>query len=172
MLLRHTGVRREEAVEVAQDDLGFTQVVDGAKVPSLHIAPAKTDTARTVALHREAIEALVALVNSHRQIYGEVPIATRKDHYEATILPPRRYLFQNEHDGAFTVPDVHSLAEQISAFVDDYNSFAETAGRSKIQYCDPTTSDASSPPTSSIATCRSSRVRQLLGHTNIATTAI
>lgn len=171
VLLRHTGIRREEAIEVAQDDLGFA-MIDGAKVPSLYVGPSKTDTSRTVALHPEAIEALVDLIQSHSEMYGEVPIAIRKDHYERVTLPPRRYLFQNFHDGAFSVPDVQIFAEWIDSFILDYNVIARDTGQATLRPMRPhdfrrifatDLLDKDVPIES---------VRQLLGHANIATTAV
>lgn len=169
--LRHTGVRIEEAVEIAQDDLGFAQI-DGANVPCLTVGPAKTDTVRTIALHRDAIEALVDLVRSHNRLFGEVPIATRKDHYERMSLPPRRYLFQSLHEGSFLVPAHEAFLTAIKSFIADYNTMAHATGKPTLKPMRPhdfrrifatDLLDKEVPIES---------VRHLLGHTNIATTAI
>jgi integrase len=102
-VLRHTGIRIEEASETCKERIEF-ETYNGVDVPLLVIAPSKFGTTRRVALHPEAANAIAALLDHYKVLYpgGEIPVAVRFDDKENKQSPNAHYLFQHSRHGVPT----------------------------------------------------------------------
>ncbi|MHB2022752.1 MAG: tyrosine-type recombinase/integrase, partial [Mycobacteriales bacterium] len=101
-VLRHTGVRAEELLEISHHSLLQYRLPDtGEVVPLLQIAPSKTDTERLLVVSPELADVLSAVIGRVRGPDGTVPLIRARDRHELVWLPPAPLLFQR-HVGSET----------------------------------------------------------------------
>ncbi|MGH3949909.1 MAG: tyrosine-type recombinase/integrase, partial [Pseudonocardiaceae bacterium] len=94
-VLRHTGIRAEELLELSHHSLvQYRLPSTGELVPLLQIAPSKTDTERLLVVSPELAEVLSAVIRRLRQPDGSVPLVSAYDHHERVWLAPAPLLFQ------------------------------------------------------------------------------
>lgn len=93
-VLRLTGVRVEELLELTHLGLHQHTMPDGQRVLLLQIAPSKRDRERVLPVCPELAHVLAAVVRRIRQPDGSVPIVQRYDPLEKTLSKPLPYLFQ------------------------------------------------------------------------------
>ncbi|WP_329082415.1 site-specific integrase [Streptosporangium sp. NBC_01469] len=94
-ILRHTGIRIEEMLEIGHQSI--TQYVTpgtGELVPLLHIAPSKTDQERLLVVDLELADVLAMIVSRVRDDTGTVPLVSIYDLHEKIWTPPMPILFQ------------------------------------------------------------------------------
>lgn len=93
-VLRLTGVRGEELLELTH--LGLRQYVrrDGEQTPLLQISPSKTDRERVIPMSPELVHVLARILRRIRGPAGTVPLVQRYDAYERVFSEPLPYLFQ------------------------------------------------------------------------------
>lgn len=93
-LLRLTGIRCEELLELTH--LGLRQYVrrDGEVTPLLQISPSKTDRERVIPMSPELVHVLARILRRIKGPDGRVPLVQRYDHYERVYSEPMPYLFQ------------------------------------------------------------------------------
>ena len=94
-VLRHTGVRVEELLELSHHSLiQYRLPSTGELVPLLQIAPSKTDTERLLVVGPELADVLSAVICRVRGADGAVPLVCARDSHELVWLPPSPLLFQ------------------------------------------------------------------------------
>lgn len=99
-VLRHTGIRSEELLEISHHSLvQYRLPQTGEVVPLLQIAPSKTDTERMLVVSPELAEVLSAVVSRVRGPDGTVPLVRAFDSHERIWLPPTPRLFQHRVAG-------------------------------------------------------------------------
>lgn len=91
-VLRHTGVRVEELLEITQLGVVSYKLPDtGETVPMLQIVPSKTNEERLLLGSPELASVLASLITRLRtRNHGTIPLTARYDHHEHTTGPPRR----------------------------------------------------------------------------------
>lgn len=97
-VLRHTGVRVEELVELTHLSIRQYRRPDGTILPLLQIAPGKTDEERIVPCSPELTATLARLI-TFVSLDGAVPLCTRRDIHELTFSAPMPFLFQLREAG-------------------------------------------------------------------------
>ena len=94
-VLRHTGVRVEELLELSHHSLvQYRLPSTGELVPLLQIAPSKTDAERLLVVSPELADVLSAIICRIRRADGTVPLVRARDSHELVWLPPAPLLFQ------------------------------------------------------------------------------
>ncbi|WP_261562503.1 MULTISPECIES: site-specific integrase [Frankia] len=94
-ILRHTGIRAEELLELTHHSFVQYQLpTTGELVPLLQIAPSKTDTERLLLVSPELADVLSAVICRVRDTTGAVPLVPSYDIHERLWLPPMPLLFQ------------------------------------------------------------------------------
>ena len=94
-VLRHTGIRAEELLELSHHSLiQYRLPGTGELVPLLQIAPSKTDTERLLVVSPELADVLSAIISRIRDASGAVPLVRGRDRHERTWMPPAPLLFQ------------------------------------------------------------------------------
>jgi integrase len=94
-VLRHTGVRIEEMLELTHRSLAaYTLPSSGEVIPLLQITPSKTDRERLLVVGPELAEVLAAVIHRVRAGRPQLPLVTRYDGAERLHSPPLPFLFQ------------------------------------------------------------------------------
>ncbi|MFI5822907.1 tyrosine-type recombinase/integrase [Streptomyces rishiriensis] len=94
-ILRHTGIRLEELLEIGHHSIiSYKLPTTGEVVPLLQIAPSKTDQERLLLVTPELADVLSAVVARVRRRDGRVPDIPFYDSHERTWNPPQPLLFQ------------------------------------------------------------------------------
>jgi len=95
-VLRHTGVRLEELLELTHLAVVHHRLDDtGEIVPLLQILPSKTDKERLLVVSPELASVLATIINRLRAIGdGAIPVIPRWDRHERVYAPALPYLFQ------------------------------------------------------------------------------
>ena len=93
-VLRRTGVRVEELLELTHLSLRQYQAPDGDMVPLLQISPSKTDTERVIPADPELVAVLARVIRRIKDDGRRVPLLTRYDTCERVFGPPLPHLFQ------------------------------------------------------------------------------
>jgi integrase len=111
-VLRHTGIRIEEAVELTHHSFtAYRLPSTGELVPLLQIAPSKTDRERLLVVSPELAEVLTAIIFRVRGGKAALPLTPRYDWRERLTSAPMPYLFQRRI-GPYhrVIPDRHVQA--------------------------------------------------------------
>ncbi|MFE6974325.1 tyrosine-type recombinase/integrase [Streptomyces sp. NPDC057682] len=99
-ILRHTGIRIEELLELGHHSIvSYRLPTTGQTVPLLQIAPSKTDQERLVLVTPDLADVLSTVVSRVRGSDGRVPVLRSYDHYERVWNPPMPLLFQDRSGG-------------------------------------------------------------------------
>lgn len=93
-VLRLTGVRSEELLELTHLSIHRYTMPDGQPVLLLQIAPSKRDRERVLPICPELSHVLAEIVARIRNRDGAVPVVQRFDPLEKTLSAPLPYLFQ------------------------------------------------------------------------------
>ncbi|MGB9303946.1 MAG: site-specific integrase [Mycobacterium sp.] len=94
-VLRHTGIRIEELLELSHHGLiQYRLPTTGELVPLLQIAPSKTDAERLLVVSPELADVLSAIICRVRGPDGPIPLVCARDRHELVWLPPSPLLFQ------------------------------------------------------------------------------
>ena len=94
-VLRHTGVRIEELLELTHRGfVAYTLPSTGEVVPLLQIVPSKTDRERLLVVSPELAEVLTAVIARGRGDNEHLPMVSRYDGTERLHSPPLPFLFQ------------------------------------------------------------------------------
>jgi len=95
-VLRHTGVRIEELLELTHHAIvQYRLPTTGELVPLLQVAPSKTDTERLLLVSPELADVLAAIVARVRGRDGAITLVASYDPLEKTWRPPLPLLFQH-----------------------------------------------------------------------------
>jgi site-specific recombinase XerD len=100
-VLRHTGVRVEELLEITHLGLVSYKLPDtGETVPMLQIVPSKSNEERLLLVGPELASVLATVITRLRHDNdGTVPLTTRYDSTEHVVGPPLPHLFQHKPNG-------------------------------------------------------------------------
>jgi hypothetical protein len=94
-VLRRTGARVEELLELTHLSVRQYQAPTGEMVPLLQISPSKTDQERVIPADPELVAVLARIIRRIKNNDGRVPLLSRYDTYERTFGPPLPHLFQH-----------------------------------------------------------------------------
>jgi integrase len=99
-VLRHTGIRVEELLELSHHAVTEYRLPStGELVPLLQIAPSKTDTERLILISPELADVLSAIICRLRGPSGAIPSVPSYDCHEKAWNPPMPLLFQRPAGG-------------------------------------------------------------------------
>lgn len=94
-VLRRTGVRIEELLELTHVGLRQYQAPTGEMVPLLQISPSKTDAERVIPADPDLVAVLARIIRRIKDGEGRVPLVHRFDEHEQIFGPPLPHLFQH-----------------------------------------------------------------------------
>jgi site-specific recombinase XerD len=120
-VLRHTGVRIEELLEVTHLALISYRLPDtGEVVPMLQIVPSKSNEERLLLVGPELASVLATIISRLRGLNGgSIPLTRRYDGHEHTVGPALPHLFQHKRHGwKWAVPSpatIYKLLDQVLA---------------------------------------------------------
>jgi hypothetical protein len=114
-VLRHTGIRIEEMLELSHHSiLQYRLPTTGEVVPLLQIAPSKTDEERVLLVTPELADVLSAIVCRIRGAGGVVPLVVSYDAAERVWNPPMPLLFQWRVNGEDHVLSVNTIRKALN----------------------------------------------------------
>jgi hypothetical protein len=97
-VLRHTGIRIEELLELSHHSLvQYRLPGTGELIPLLQIAPSKTDAERLLLISPDLADVIATIICRIRTPSGAVPLVAAYDRHERRWLPPAPLLFQRRH---------------------------------------------------------------------------
>jgi integrase len=97
-VLRHTGIRVEELLELSHHSLvQYRLPTTGELIPLLQIAPSKTDAERLMVVSPELADVLSAIIVRLRNDTGAVPLVRARDAHERRWSEAAPLLFQRRH---------------------------------------------------------------------------
>ena len=95
-VLRHSGVRVEELLELTHLSVRQYQRPNGEVIALLVIAPSKTDRERVIPMSAELFAVIAAIVRRHTQGGRVIPLIQRYDQHERRMSEPMPFLFQRQ----------------------------------------------------------------------------
>jgi len=96
-VLRRTGVRIEELLELTHLSLRQYQAPTAEMVPLLQISPSKTDRERVMPADPDLVAVLARILRRIKAPDGHVPLLSRYDCHERSFGPPLPHLFQRPY---------------------------------------------------------------------------
>ena len=114
-VLRHSGVRCEELLEITHLSIRRYHTPDGETMPLLQVSPSKTDMERVIPISPELSRVLARIISRLRAEAATVPLAVRYDYHEREASPPLPFLFQRptvSRPRVFTPKMVYSLPDR------------------------------------------------------------
>ena len=112
-ILRHTGIRIEELLELTHLSIKQYRKPDGTVIPLLQIAPSKTDQERIFPCSPELTTTLARLVD-FVSIDGRVPLCCRIDTQERQVSAPLPHLVQIRESGRSRVINQSTVRKWLS----------------------------------------------------------
>ncbi|MFC7596977.1 tyrosine-type recombinase/integrase [Terrabacter sp. GCM10028922] len=94
-VLRHTGLRIEELLELTHLSVRPLRKQNGDIVPLLQVAPSKTDEERILPMSPALTKAVSDIISRHQAAHGTVPLLRRLDRSEREFSAPLPFLFQH-----------------------------------------------------------------------------
>ncbi|MGW0248358.1 tyrosine-type recombinase/integrase, partial [Nocardia goodfellowii] len=94
-VLRHSGIRVEELVELAHTSIRQYQRPSGEIIALLVIAPSKADRERVIPMSAELFHVIARIV-MRQTLQGPIPALARYDGHERVWTSPMPYLFQRQ----------------------------------------------------------------------------
>jgi len=98
-ILRLTGLRIEELMELSHLSIRHYRTADDQLVVLLQVAPSKSDRERVLPVCPELVHALAVVVSRARGDHGRVPTIRRYDRSEHELSPPLPFLLQRVRGG-------------------------------------------------------------------------
>ncbi|MBF9132746.1 tyrosine-type recombinase/integrase [Plantactinospora sp. S1510] len=95
-VLRHTGVRIEELLEVTQLSIRQYRRPNGEAIGLLVIAPSKTDRERVIPMTADLLSVIAAIIRRHTAGGAPIPCISRYDPHDKTHSSPMPFLFQRQ----------------------------------------------------------------------------
>ena len=118
-VLRHTGIRSEELLELTHLSIRRYTQPDGEVMPQLHVAPSKTDAERVLPVSPELASVLAHIITRISDCDGVVPLVARYDGPERRWLPAQPHLFQRRFGGKPAVINPTVLRNLLTRLADD-----------------------------------------------------
>jgi integrase len=94
-ILRHSGLRVEELIELTHLSLRQYQRPNGEVIALLVVAPSKTDRERVIPMSAELFHIIATIIRRHLA-HGPIPLLLRYDAAERVWTAPMPYLFQRQ----------------------------------------------------------------------------
>jgi hypothetical protein len=117
-VLRHTGIRVEELLELSHHSLvQYRLPGTGELVPLLQITPSKTDAERLLLVSPDLADVLAAIISRVRAPSGAIPLVAAYDHHERRWLPPAPLLFQRRFRGYDQAINVWTARKMLDAAI-------------------------------------------------------
>jgi hypothetical protein len=115
-VLRHTGVRIEELLELTHLALiSYTLPDTGEAVPMLQIVPSKANEERLLLVSPELASVLASIITRLRKENGgAVPLTARYDGHERVTGPPLPHLFQHRHGAPWAVMNPSTIKKLLT----------------------------------------------------------
>ncbi|HXH80287.1 tyrosine-type recombinase/integrase [Nocardioides sp.] len=113
-VLRHTGIRVEELVEITHTSLIPYDRPNGEVIPLLVIAPSKTDRERVIPCSPELFHVL-ALIISRQTLNGPISVIPRYDTHEKVMTDPLPFIFQRQTGGIRRVTSPGTVLDALKA---------------------------------------------------------
>lgn len=117
-VLRLTGIRCEELLELTHLSIRQYRQPDGQLTLLLQIAPSKTDQERVIPVVPELAHALARIVARVKDDTGKIPLLERYDPHQRELSPPLPHLFQRRRSGGTTMFSAVGLREVLNRAVD------------------------------------------------------
>lgn len=120
-VLRQTGLRIEEALELTHLSLRRYTQPSGETVPLLQVSPSKTDTERVLPVAPELAAVLARIVRRIKVGADSVPLVVRYDGYEHAFGPPLPHLFQRRigaRPAVMSTSHVHAVLTALAQHAD------------------------------------------------------
>ncbi|MEU8251063.1 site-specific integrase [Nonomuraea sp. NPDC048916] len=95
-VLRHSGIRIEELLELTHLSIRQYQRPNGEVIALLVIAPSKTDRERVIPMSAELFAVIAAIVRRHTDGGRAIPLIQRYDQHERRMSEPMPFLFQRQ----------------------------------------------------------------------------
>jgi hypothetical protein len=95
-VLRHTGIRIEEALELTHLNIRQYQRPNGEIIALLVIAPSKSDRERVIPMSAELFSVVAAIIRRHTRGGQAIPLLSRYDPHERQASPAMPFLFQRK----------------------------------------------------------------------------
>ena len=95
-VLRHSGVRIEELLELTHLSIRQYQRPNGEVIALLVIAPSKTDRERVIPMSAELFAVIAAVIRRHTAGGRTIPLIQRYDPHERRMSEPMPFLFQRQ----------------------------------------------------------------------------
>ncbi|WP_254647906.1 hypothetical protein [Streptomyces sp. GbtcB6] len=127
---RHSGVRIEEALELAHLSIRQYQRPNGEVIALLVVAPSKSDRERVIPMSAELFAVIAAIVRRHTTGGQTIPLLPRYDPKERQSSPPMPFLFQRATASSSPNSTPASLppASRRTIFADSWPRNWSTAG--------------------------------------------
>ena len=117
-VLRHTGIRIEELLEISHHSLVQYRLPGTRElVPLLQVNPSKTDTERLLLISPSLADVIAAIISRLRGPSGAIPLAARYDRHERRWMPPAPLLFQRRFRGYDQAIQEPTLREMLDAAI-------------------------------------------------------
>lgn len=114
-VLRRTGVRIEELLELTHLSVRQYQAPTGETVPLLQISPSKTDRERVMPADPDLVAVLARIIRRVRPDTGRVPLLSRYDVQQRVFGPMLPHLFQREFQRRRQVLSPQHVREMLKA---------------------------------------------------------
>lgn len=95
-VLRSTGLRIEEMLELTHLSIRPLRKQNGEIVPLLQVAPSKTDEERILPMSPSLAKVISDIISRHHRAHGTVPLLSRLDHSQREYSQPMPFLFQHQ----------------------------------------------------------------------------
>lgn len=160
-VLRHTGIRIEELLELTHYSVRPYRQPNGDVIPLLQIAPSKTDTERVIPASPELAAVLAQIITRVAGADGKIPLTSRHDEYERSWSDPLPHLFQYRLGGRPRTFNSATLREYLRRSLNHAGMSLTSRQRltphdfRRLPFCSPPTRSttacpSTSPPRSSV----------------------
>ena len=117
-VLRHTGIRIEELLEISHHSLVQYRLPGTRElVPLLQVTPSKTDAERLLLISPDLADVIAAIISRLRGPSGAIPLAARYDRHERRWMPPAPLLFQRRFRGYDQALQEPTLRDMLAAAI-------------------------------------------------------
>lgn len=121
-VLRLTGIRHEELLELSHLSVRQYRRPNGEVVALLVVSPSKTDRERVIPMSPELLHVIAAIIRRHIDRRGSIPLVRRWDPHERQHSEPLPFLFQQcagQNTGVLsptmTAKLINAACEQVAA---------------------------------------------------------
>lgn len=126
-VLRHSGVRIEEALELTHLSIRQYQRPGGEVIALLVVAPSKSDRERVIPMSAELFAVIASIVRRHTRDGHTIPLLPRYDPHERRSSAPMPFLFQRRigtnHEVISDTTVVNMLKRRCSELAEHHPAF-------------------------------------------------